>query len=75
MNFPPNFPLFLMDGRKEPNITLVSRLFEALLLLKVNKMYWNSISVSKGMRSSAGVDNDDLSDEEDWLDIEHNCES
>ena len=60
----------LSDTRKRTS----PKLFEALLLLKVNKLYWNSISVSKGMRSSAGVDNDDLSDE-DWLDIERDCDS
>ena len=61
----------LSDTRKRTS----PKLFEALLLLKVNKLYWNSISVSKGMRSSAGVyDKDNLSDE-DWLDIECDCES
>ena len=64
----------LSDTRKRTS----PKLFEALLLLKINKRYWNSISVSKAMKRSG--DNGDNGDnaalsEEDRLDIQHDCQN
>jgi hypothetical protein len=57
----------LSDTRKRTS----PKLFEALLLLKVNKKYWNALSVSKAMRKNGNIDS--IISEEDALDIQNDC--
>ena len=58
----------LSDTRKRTS----PKLFEALLLLKVNKCYWNAVSVGKAMgRTVDSVGN--AVDEDDILDSQDDC--
>ena len=58
----------LSDTRKRTS----PKLFEALLLLKVNKCYWNAVSVGKAMGRT--VDSDfNAVDEDDILDSQDDC--
>jgi NAD dependent epimerase/dehydratase family enzyme len=56
-----NAKFILSDTRKRTTPSLV----EALLLLKVNRSYWNVYSVGKAMGQTIGVDEEGVASDED----------
>jgi len=56
-----NAKFILSDTRKRTTPSL----FEALLLLKVNRSYWNVYSVGKAMGQTIGVDEEGVASDED----------
>ena len=59
----------LSDTRKRTS----PKLFEALLLLKVNKCYWNEMSVGKAMGRTVVDSVGNVVDEDDILDSQDDC--
>lgn len=58
----------LSDTRKRTSPTL----FEALLLLKVNRKYWNTLSVGKAM-GKCGESCENIISDDDGLDMQSDC--
>ena len=58
----------LRDTRKRTS----PKLFEALLLLKINRIYWNTLSVGKAMGKTVD-DGGNIVSEEDRLDMLSDC--
>lgn len=59
----------LSDTRKRTS----PKLFEALLLLKVNRNYWNALSVGKAMGRTAAAAADNILSDDDRIDLENDC--
>ena len=59
----------LSDTRKRTS----PKLFEALLLLKVNKSYWNALSVGKAMGMTVDAGGNVVVDDDDMLDSQSDC--
>lgn len=61
----------LSDTRKRTS----PKLFEALILLKVNKKYWNALSVGKAMGTTCEEEDNNsvVITEEELLDIQNDC--